>query len=278
MLMRASKVVGLPVFTVNDGKKIIRVEDVMYDPFQNRIEALLASKGGWFTESRVILFSDLLGIGEDAALINSTAMIKKVTEVSKNLEIIAKNDTYLTSTRIITEDGRELGRVNDIFFDTATGRVEEFEVSQGTLRNWKEGKKKVKITDIVSIGKDATIVRVNRSDFIQDEKSVNENKEDMHTKTQDDQLNPDASTSSVNLEPKEYITQPVDMTSDVDHDKRRYAVGQYLTKNILTINDKIFAREGDMVTYKLLQLAEEEGVLDEIYANIAPHVMPVAAS
>lgn len=271
MLMRASKVIGLPVFTVNDGKKIIRVEDVMYDPFQNRIEALLASKGGWFMESRVILFTDLLGIGEDAALINSASMIKKVTEVSKNLEIIAKNDTYLTSTRIITEDGRELGRVSDIFFDTLTGRVEEFEVSQGTFRNWKEGKKKVKITDIVSIGKDATIVRVNKADLLTiDNKTLHE--ADEKTSEEINQKIP-ADTAA----PKEYITQPVDMSANISSDRKRYAVGQYLTKNILTENDKIFAREGDMVTYKLLQLAEEEGVIDEIYNNIAPHVMPVSA-
>lgn len=270
MLMRASKVLGLPVFTVNDGKKIIRVEDVMYDPFQNRIEALLASKGGWFTESRVILFSDLLGIGEDAALINSASMIKKVTEVSKNLEIIAKNDTYLTSTRIITEDGRELGRVSDIFFDTSTGRVEEFEVSQGTFRNWKEGKKKVKITDIVSIGKDATIVRVNKADLLPDDKAIHNTDDKKQTDTQQKII-------VTAPPPKEYISQPVDMSSGVHNDRKRYAVGQYLTKNILTENDKIFAREGDMVTYRLLQLAEEEGVADQVYDNIAPHVMPVSA-
>lgn len=326
MLIKASKVIGLPVFTITDGKKIENVDDVIYDPVQNRIAALLIEKGGWFAESRVILFNDLEGIGDDAALINSRDFIKKLSDVSQNIEAIVKNDTYLTNTKIITEDGIELGRVTDIYFDSETGRVEEFEVSQGTLRNWKDGKKRIKIESLVTIGHDATIVKVYKLDesisspenktgdeIIQkqdlkaqeftkkssetaSEKSEgvkktsllssaigaiinkSENKQEAQPlqKSVSEQLKSEKNDEKIIPQDYKSESDNIDMKNKLQERRKRDAVGLYLSKNILTSDDKILAREGDMVTYKLLQDAEDNGVLDQVFNNAAPHVMPMA--
>lgn len=340
MLIKASKVIGLPVFTISDGKKIENVDDVIYDPIKNKIEALLIEKGGWFAESRVILFSDLEGIGYDAALITSPARIKKLTEVSKNIEAIVKNDTYLTNTKIITEDGIELGRVSDIYFNATTGRVEEFEVSQGTLRSWKEGKKRIKIESLVTIGHDATIVRIYSPEktmgigeaHVQDVQEVNKPTEADMIQAQTDKLVEEVRSKTEEVKPvttspianeemaqrqepvREAMTQTqdpvheqqtvqnaetvpaetekveehvqaaektpeqasIDMKSRLLERKKRDAVGLYLTKNILTPTDTILAKEGEMVTYRLLQEAEDVGILDQIFNNVAPHIMPMA--
>ncbi len=340
MLIKASKIIGLPVFAINDGRRIDSIEDVIYDPFKNSIEALLIEKGGWFSEARVILFPDLQGIGEDAALITAAAQIKKLSDVSKNIETIAKNDTYLTNTKIITEDGRELGKVSDIYFDVATGKVEEFEVSHGTFGYWKEGKKRVKITDIVTVGKDATIVRIHKKDEpselntvddrktaivhteetlenqiqtesavkdelpeiqkeeIKDQKPIPEepaitlreitdDEEETTQHPQEDTLittaqqTGDTDKEAVEEDPvkDELVNQAnrkSQMRSDLIERRKREAVGLYLMKNILSREDKLIAREGEMVTYKLLETAQEVDVLDQVINNVTARI-PLAA-
>lgn len=343
MLIKASKVIGLPVFTINDGRKIENVEDVIYDPIRNRIEALLIEKGGWFGESRVILYDDLEGIGYDAALITDRKLMRKITEVGKNIQAIVKNDTFLTNTRIITEDGIELGRVSDIYFNSQTGRVEEFEVSQGTIKNWKEGKKRVKIESLVTIGHDATIVKLVDQDktkkimpgqkpgmvstATEDNKQLEKNKIDEQTQKlvdevrsntheiieqpqvqetnvltsekQDDikkevseEVRPQPQAQAKGAEQRKDevpVTEHLDknpedkQTAEISEAKskiierrKRDAVGLYLTKNILTPNDAILAKEGEMVTYKLLQDAETAGVLDQIFNNLSPKLMQMS--
>lgn len=306
MLIKASKVIGLPVFTINDGRKIENVEDVIYDPLQNRIEALLIEKGGWFGESRVILFDDLEGIGYDAALITSRNLMRKIADVGKNIQAIVKNDTFLTNTKIITEDGIELGRVSDIYFNSSTGRVEEFEVSQGTLQNWKTGKKRIKIESLVTIGHDATIVKIYNPGKIQTDTGVQNSepiKIDKENKTlETDKIHEqtkklvDAVRSKTQevVDKKDETGVKVETVKDKDaivnkqtvenaetkikllERRKRDAVGLYLTKNILTPNDAILAKEGEMVTYKLLQDAETAGVLDQIFSNVAPKIMQMA--
>jgi uncharacterized protein YrrD len=318
MLIKASRIIGLPVFTINDGKRIDSIEDVIYDPFQNKIEAFLIEKSGWFSEARVISFGDLEGIGVDAALIVSPKQIRKLSDVEKNIEAIAKNDTYLTNTKIITENGVELGRVSDIYFDAGTGRVEEFEVSHGGLKYWKDGKKRVRISDIVTIGKDATIVRVyKKSEFqkadssetleekvkketnnfelnnsLSDETKVDDEKQNAHAlhnqdvKTDETEKVPEKELSRDNdmnmgkiEEPEEQVeerstAEPTGQVvkSELIERRKREAVGLYLMKNILTPEDKLLAKEGDMVTYRLLDNAEQAGVLDQILNNVSARI------
>lgn len=289
MLIKASKVIGLPVFTITDGRKIDHVEDVIYDPMRNRIEALLIEKGGWFGEPRVILYEDLEGIGYDAALISSPALMKKISEVGKNIQAIVKNDTFLTNTKIITEDGIEMGRVSDIYFNSSTGRVEEFEVSHGALLNWRESKKRIKIESLVTIGHDATIVKIidDKTKPMPSQQSnaqINEVQEQTKNLVEEVRKNTvDEGAQNQPLETKEIqakkeinIAESSENKNKLLERKKRDAVGLYLTKNILTPDDRMLAKEGEMVTYRLLQNAQASGVIDQIFNNVAPKIMQMS--
>src|SRR5664279_5909372 len=112
MLTRASSVIGIPVFTIRTGKKIQEIQEVIYHPRQNRIAAFIVDKGSWFSGAQIIVFEDIVVLGEDAVLVDSSAVLKKASEAQQDIESITKSDTYLTDTRIITEKGEELGRVS----------------------------------------------------------------------------------------------------------------------------------------------------------------------
>ncbi len=104
-------------------------------------------------------FQDIKSIGKDAVIVESSDVLKRASDIKSRASYIAKENKYLTKTKIITEDGVELGNVTDVYFDDKTGNVADLEVSQGTLHNIKSGKKRVKVEDVLTVGEDATIVK-----------------------------------------------------------------------------------------------------------------------
>lgn len=157
MTRKATTLIGLPVMTLDSGKQVEKVTEPLYDPQGQKITGLLVEEGGWFKDAKVILFDDISSIGNDAVMIPSEQSIKKASDISETVSQIAKNDVYLTKNKIVTENGKELGTISDVFFDDRTGTVEAFEVSQG-LKDAGVGRKRVTTNQIKTVGEDALIV------------------------------------------------------------------------------------------------------------------------
>jgi uncharacterized protein YrrD len=158
MLVKGKDVIGLKVVTIDNGTVIETVDDIAFNPSTHRVEALLVSSGGLFSSAKAILMDDVRNIGEDAVVVPDADVIKSIKELGDAVSSIADSNKHLVKTNVLTVDGKELGKVTDIFFDSATGDVDSMEVSQGGLKTITEGKKSIKPADIVTIGADATIV------------------------------------------------------------------------------------------------------------------------
>lgn len=159
MIVKGNDVIGLTVFTVRSGEEIGKVKDIIYDPEENKVKALLIDEGGIFVDARVILIENVKSIGEDMVMIESEDDIDKASDVTEPIATIAKDSQYLINTKIVTEDGKELGTVSDIYFDPVSGQVIEFEIGTGIFGKLKSGTKRFKIEDILTFGKHATVVR-----------------------------------------------------------------------------------------------------------------------
>lgn len=158
MIVKGKDVIGLNVVTIDNGTKIETVDDIAYDPTTHQIVALLVDSGGLFSTAKVILMDDVHNIGEDAVIVPNADVIKTLKELADGVRSISESNKHLVTTNILTIDGKQLGRVTDIYFDSTNGSVESMEVSQGGLKTMTEGKKSIKPSDIVTIGADATIV------------------------------------------------------------------------------------------------------------------------
>lgn len=158
MKVKGDTTIGLKVLSVKTGEEIDTIKELIYDPKQNKVLGFLIDKGGWFSDAKVILIEDIESIGRDAVMIASSDVIKKVDDIQGTVARIADEGHYLTNTKVITREGNELGEITDIFFDSTTGNVEEFEVSQGLIGDAKNGKKTIRLEDIVTVGKEASIV------------------------------------------------------------------------------------------------------------------------
>lgn len=159
MIVKANDVIGLKVFSVDEGKEVDAVEDVIYNPSASKIEALLVDSGGIFSSGQVIAMEDVKSIGDDAVIIQSESMMKSVKELPDDIRHIAEDDTHLTKAKVMTEQGKDLGKVSDLLFDPDTGEVVELEVSQGGWRDMQSGRRRVKLHDVTTVGEDALIVK-----------------------------------------------------------------------------------------------------------------------
>lgn len=158
MIIKGQNVIGLNVVTIDTGTVVQSVDDIAYDPINHRIVALLVDSGGLFSSAKAIHMDDVHNIGEDAVIVHDASAVQSIKDLGEDVRSISDSNKHLVKTNVLTSDGKELGKVTDIYFDSSTGEVDSMEVSQGGLKTMTEGKKSIKPADIVTIGADATIV------------------------------------------------------------------------------------------------------------------------
>ena len=126
---------GLLVITRDSGKKVGKVEDLVLDRQGSRILGILVDEAGWFKEAKVVPWSSFRVIGLDAVIIDEEASAKKASEVPEMSEVLEEGNV-LVGARVATTDGRELGKIEDFYFDPETGVVRGFELSGGKGRSF----------------------------------------------------------------------------------------------------------------------------------------------
>ena len=82
-MLKGNNILGLKVIAIKNGKKINKVEDIIYNPKENKVKALLIDESGWFEDAKVILLQNIKSIGRDAVLIESEDQITKASKKVK---------------------------------------------------------------------------------------------------------------------------------------------------------------------------------------------------
>jgi uncharacterized protein YrrD len=291
-LIKGTSVIGLKIITLNKGEKIEDIDDIIFDPTSNKVLGFLASGATFFSDAKVLHIENAKSIGKDAVIVEDANVLKKVSDLNETISSIARGNNFLTKTKVVTEGGTELGEVSDIYFSFPSGNVEELEVSQGNIKNLQSGKKRVKTSDITTVGKDALIVKTYTEEIFEEQgsaqglkgvvgnvketanealaqgrESVNSSKVD-EIKNRVAETAQDLKNKAVDL--KGTVTEKIESSKEkAKVEIKQNAVGKYVTKNILTPSDTPFAVRGDLITNELLTKAENEGLLDQVLGNIS---------
>jgi uncharacterized protein YrrD len=163
--IKANSIIGLPVITLTEGKNIHKVKEVVYDARSNKVKAIVVDEKGWFSDAKIILIESIHSIGKDAVIVNNQlAVVDADEQNNKVVSSIVNDDNFLTRSEVITENGKKLGRVTDIYFTFPGGIVTDIEVSEGFVKGIGSGSKKIRITDLITVGEDNLIVK----DYVED--------------------------------------------------------------------------------------------------------------
>lgn len=155
---KISSITGMPIYTLDRGKCIGSVKDIVYDGEHSRLVALTVEEPGIISpERRVLPFDQVRSIGRDAVMVENEGVMKAEKDVPELASVVAHKGT-VTDKRVITESGNILGSIGDILIDTATGEAVSYEVTGGIAKDIGRGRTYVGAPKVVVIGRDAVIV------------------------------------------------------------------------------------------------------------------------
>ena len=156
MLHKYSEVLNLPVLCADSGKKAGVVKDIIFSPDNKEVKALLLEHKGISLNKKVVFLHELLSLGSDAAIVNSSSCVSSMNRVAYSEAF--RDEGSLLGLKVYSKAGGELGVVKDVMFDYQTGRIEGFEISDGLLEDVIQGRKLLPLFGKVELGEEFAVV------------------------------------------------------------------------------------------------------------------------
>ncbi|OPA80414.1 photosystem reaction center subunit H [Paenibacillus selenitireducens] len=158
--MKLLEMIGLPIYEVDTGKRIGRVQDFHVDARWD-IEGIELEPRKLFSSTILMVpWHEIMACGEDAVMIKNKQAIQKKNAVDIQYTLMC-GDHKLRDLPLLTPDGNQLGRVVDVYFDHNMGNtIRGLEITDGFISDLIEGRKWLRVTDVLTIGQDAIMVPV----------------------------------------------------------------------------------------------------------------------
>lgn len=156
MLHRYSEVLNLPVICADSGKKAGVVKDILFNLKSREVKALLLESKRLLPGRRTVLRSDLLRLGDNAAIISDISCVSNMNW--KAYKDAFGDEACPLGLKIYSKDGGELGIVKDVIFDIQSGKIEGFEISDGLLQDIIQGRRILPLFGKVEFGEELAIV------------------------------------------------------------------------------------------------------------------------
>ncbi|BAY65543.1 PRC-barrel domain-containing protein [Calothrix brevissima NIES-22] len=304
-MRKGSDIIDKVVVTYDAGKKIERIQDLIFDQNRNQILGFLVEEKGLFRDAKVIPLQEVRAIGLDAIVVNSKQSVVEAHLVPAIKEILHHN-IVLRGTRILTTEGLDLGGLVDLFFDEHSGLVEGYEVSGGVFADVYSGRSFVPAPETLKIGADVAFVppetaqmmaeqvggiqgAVNATeDKFQDSAETANRRLQTAVQTVNQQLqssveNVNRSLQQARQNAGEQLQNATDATSSKLQDLNRdatasltnnlidpaeqkvYVIGKQVEQDVRTPDGNVLLLQGQEVTLVDAEAADRLGILDELY-------------
>lgn len=154
--MNAKALSGLPVIDIADGKSLGTVTRAYVDPAARRVVgfAFAQPHGVFAPEVAPRVDADRVhSLGPDALTLDDPAAVQSET-IDELAGSLADLDE-LSSRRVLSEEGVDLGKVSAVEFDEHTFALTRIDVSTGLLK----GTTEIEMDRVITIGPDVVVVR-----------------------------------------------------------------------------------------------------------------------
>ena len=156
-MTKGSTTIGKQVVVHETGTLKESVYDLVVDPGTGCVAGFLLESPGWFTNARLLPFSAIQIIGEDAILIESEAELEAVERPAERCRLVG-GDYALKNIRLMSDAGTDLGYVVDVVFDEEDGHIQGYEVAPGIPAESYAARTFVPVEGGIEIGEDVAFV------------------------------------------------------------------------------------------------------------------------
>lgn len=130
--------------------QIGRVQEVLISDDGTRICGLVLDGGGWLHGRRVLDYRAIVAVGESHLLARGRQYLSDDAPVRCCQE--------LQGLPVLRSTGEEMGALDDVQFDPATGRVTALQLSRGFVDDLLRGKESIAVTGPVLAGEAAILL------------------------------------------------------------------------------------------------------------------------
>ena len=158
----AQRLIGLPVIDEKTGHRTGKVLDLWFDEHWSLRGFLLKAGRWWFKRYYdVAPWESVTACGPDAVLISGAGAVRRfnAADIGRTFHT---GRIRLKDLPVVTDEGRQLGRVSDVYFQEKPGTpITGFELTDGFVSDLLEGRKRLKVPadpGLVKLGEDAILV------------------------------------------------------------------------------------------------------------------------
>ncbi len=166
--IKGRKLTGLPVIALDMGSELGEVKEIIYEPREQKILAVLLEEGGWIKGAKIVTWQDLQHIGEDAVTVKGSEVVLD-SNSQKELQELCRDRVSLKGFKVLTEKGAELGIIEDILFNPSTGEIVGYELSRGLVQDLLDGRWEAFLPDNMVIGDNTVLIPEGQAQISQPE-------------------------------------------------------------------------------------------------------------
>lgn len=289
-MKKSVHILGLPIISITEGKELGISKSLVIDAAKGMITALVIEDEDWYRGVKILPYTSVIAIGDDAITITSSESILSVDEATEFEPLLTANIKVI-ETKAITKAGSIHGIVNEIIVDD-NGRIAKCEITtpenevtevsaeqvsvfgkQVTIidsevpeRNLTTSQKAVK-TPLAApeVKPELPVVETPKVEVKPTEEKVETPK--VEVKPTEEKVEETHKTAEPTADPKAAAAkQQSDKVADDRH--RRFLLGKKASRRITTDNGIVIVEAGADITEEVLQKAKLANKFVELSMNI----------
>lgn len=256
-MKKSVEMLGLPIISITEGRELGISKLLLIDAQNGTVAALIIEDDDWYRGVKVLPYSSVIAIGDDAITITSSENILQLAEATEYEPLLTAN-VRIIDTKAITKAGSIQGSVSEIFID------DDGKIGKCSITTPSGDVKEITAEQVSIFGKQVTII----------DSDVPERATSTTATTPTQQVAPQTKTEPA----KEVVTPAAEKSADAPNkqviDKateerhRRFLLGKKASRRITTDNGIVIVEAGADITEEVLQKAKLANKFVELSMNI----------
>lgn len=231
-MKKRQEIIGLPVYSIIDGRKIGQVQDLVVNPEEGRVDFVLVNNAAWYDGAKVLPFIDVMGIGEHALTTESSNLLTNIQNNKTASELLDRSIEIIGCT-VLTNKGNIIGKVSEYMINENDGQIAALE-----YLNNQNDTDEVESDRVLTYGAEVIIVK---------EITLAQEKVDALQDIAVNSKNPESAS-----------------TDFFKEKQKQFLIGKTITQNIKDDNGEILFAEGTVITEEICAQAEAKGKFIEL--------------
>ena len=156
-MRRSNDMTGKTIVTSESGEQLGKAADLLVSKDGHRIVGVVVSSGMLNSEKGVLPFHDVRSLGGDVIVANGREpLLDHEGWQAQRVETV--RSSHLLHKRVVTTDGRDVGRLSELCIDEGSGTITGFEIAEPAFAGLVQHRRVIDASGEIVIGKDLVLV------------------------------------------------------------------------------------------------------------------------